>query len=274
MGLTQNSYITANDFNILKSSIANEVLRRAKKTNFPTNGETNILGNDNNQDAFISETNIPDQNSNNIITEEYFQKILDFFKKFYYDNPTTYPEGIHIKYTEDENVDIGDIIYAINKLSTYLSTLKVTSESSTARIQNNDCRGNCMGLCTGCSGTCSTSCTGTCSNDCARGCANDCTAACANDCTNVCYNNCYNTCLYSCTESCRPDGCWSTCYQDCTSGCTNRCGDSCNKGCALSCANDCTDGCSGTCYTRCSNTCQGTCSSACQDSCFTGNRLQ
>ena len=122
MSLSQNSKITASDFNNLKDSIAYEVLRRAPKSNFPTTGQTNELGNDYNRNTFSTTSSIVEKNVLDKITESYFQTILNFFKNFYYDNPNKYPENLDDSY-KDDDIDVGDIIYALNELSTYLSTL-------------------------------------------------------------------------------------------------------------------------------------------------------
>lgn len=148
MSLSQNSIITASDFNNLKDSIANEVLRRAPRSNFPSTGQTNELGNDYNRDTFSAPSNIVTKNANNdIITESYFQTILNFFANFYYNNPTKYPENLNDIYKYDD-INIGDVIYALNELSNYLSELNTEPRTGADGTGNNDCRSGCMGLCT------------------------------------------------------------------------------------------------------------------------------
>lgn len=272
MSLNKNSYITASDFNELKNSIANEVLRRAKRSNFPSSGQINSLGNDYNQNTFSIESNIPIKNSlSDIITEEYFQKILNFFKNFYYNNPTKYPSGLNSSYTDDDDINIGDIIYAINQLTdNYLPTLETTSTSETGRQNNNDCRSNCMGLCTdNCKNQC-TSCLGCTSCTGCTGCDDNCTAQCMTSCDTGCQGGCKNGCGGQCSSSCWSDSCYSL---GCSGQCADTCGESCSGSCRYRCGDDCEDTCQ-SCAANCNSNCSGSCSSTCANSCFTGNRLQ
>lgn len=232
MSLEKNSFIEVSDFNALKSSIRNEILRRGKKTNFFGNGINNELGNDNNRDAFTSSSiNIDEQQQYNIITEQYFQKILNFFKNFYYSNPTKYPSQLHQDYTDDD-INIGDIIYALKELLDYLETLQTTSTEH--RVNNNDCRnGSCMGLCTnGCHDGC-TNCTGSCSGDCLTGCGDDCQRGCGGNCTGTCATcagNCQSFCGLNCSLTCFMN-CSGTCEDSCTGGCQGGCKEGCQGSC-------------------------------------------
>lgn len=216
MSLNKNSFISATDFNSLKNSIANEVLRRAPKSNFPTSGQTNSLGNDYNKDTFSFPSDIEEKEQyNDIITKNYMNKILNFFKNFKYDNSTTttnyYPEDLNSLYRDDSNVNIGDIVYALNSLIPYLEQLNQEDR------HNNDCRGNCMGLCRDeCSGNCTNDCTGGCKGGCNTGCTNtcaqqctSCTALCVTGCeTDPCHNTCSGTCNNTCTMTCVGECVW------------------------------------------------------------------
>lgn len=243
MSLEKNSFIQVEDFNNLKDSIRNEILRRGKKTDFFGEGENNDLGNDNNRNPFTSSSiTLEEQSQYNVITEQYFQKILNFFKNFYYNNPTKYPGELASSYTDDD-IDIGDIIYALEQLSTFLSTLQTTSTSH--RVSNNDCRnGNCMGLCTNnCHDGC-TNCTGTCSGDCLTGCGNECQRGCGGTCNGSCGD---------CTGSCS-GGCGNACYRGC-GGCGTTCTEECGESCRGGCSSGCDGGCKGACGNACSTNC-------------------
>lgn len=221
--LEKNFIITANEFNNLKDEIDNIVTNR-------TSTSTNY-----NKDGFQSNLNIETQSINNTITKTYFQKILDFFKNFYYEEateetePVKYPTNLNNSY-KDDIVNIGDIIYALNTLLNFLQELAQQN-----RINNQDCRGDsCMGLCTD---NCNRYCYFTCSFD-------------------GCFGDCGDGCQGGCGTSCRHDSnCWQTCGSDgCTGNCTSTCG---RDGCSGSCSRD---GCSASCTRdNCSNQCEAAC---------------
>lgn len=175
-----NSIILPDEFNTIKQRLTSECYRRS----------INIAdkGNQYNNNAFTID-DFPiinfDAIQNNIITTDMLNAILNILNKF-----NVFPEAqMHISY-QDGVIYIGDYIYTLSGFLELIQSLE-----SENRVNNNDCKTGCMGLCTN---TCNNACTG---------------------CTDVCTGSCSNTCTAQCNYSCS-GGCTKTCKNSCTGGCT------------------------------------------------------
>lgn len=103
----------------------------------------------------------------------------------------------------------GDVIPALNSLSTMLSKL----EAEAIGGATSSCKSSCTGLC---KGACDTACTG-----CTGGCQSSCSSSCSGGCTGC--TSCSGSCSGGCsTDACR-GGCSSSCSTTCRGGCRNTC---------------------------------------------------
>lgn len=253
MSLSQNSNITASDFNTLKSAIYTECARRQ------------IVNP-------ISYTQIGNASAGDSVAASQFVnlatplRVLDAF--------TT--NGLDTQYytTATQSGQSEATVTIVNPQNSPAKTIIalesiVNEVKNHAAANNTDCRNNCAGLCTGCSGTCSGGCggcTGTCSGSC-TGCTGTC-AGCTGSCTGGC-KGCTGTCSGGCAGC---TGCSGSCA-GCT-GCSGGC-QGCGSGCAGGCGG-CGGNCSGNCWTSCGSdgcsSCQGGCSGGCWSVCAGGTR--
>ena len=195
MAITENSYITASDFNALKRRIIAECT--------PNNNETSSRRHNVTVDATVS----PATKDTVIITNDIVNQVV---------TPMNTINANTTNYSTSEGTKIYPFLQLDIALQDFESRpYRMNSSSDSGGGCTN---GACLGLCQGCTGGCYTQCSG-CSGTC-DGCRGTCTA--------VCNSNCYDACA-GCVARCK-NGCGAGCAIGCGGVCDVSCGDACQAG--------------------------------------------